>query len=61
MTLKEFLVDAKKAVAALGTVEAAAVALGVLDNATAGYVTAGLGAVTAVIVWVTENVPAAKK
>lgn len=55
MTFKAFLSDARKALVAAGTVEAGAVALGLLDNAEAGYITAVLGALTSALVWVTKN------
>lgn len=55
MTLREFLADAKKAVAVATTLESAAVALGLLDNAQAGYITAGLGALSTAVTYFTRN------
>lgn len=61
MTLVEFLKDSKKALGAFGILEGQAVALGLLDNATAGYVTAGIGAVTAGVVYALRNIPPTSK
>lgn len=55
MTLTAFLKDTQKALGCLATVETTAVGLGLLDNAEAGYVTAGLGAVASVVVYLLDG------
>lgn len=57
MSVRAVLLDAKKAVGVVSAIEAAAVGYGLLDGATAGYVTAGLGAVSGAIVYLLRNVP----
>ena len=56
MNVRAVLLDAKKAVGCFTTIEATAVGLGLMDNATAGYVTAVLGAVSTALVYVLRNI-----
>lgn len=55
--VKTDLLYAKKAVAVATVLESGAVALGLLDNAQAGVVTAVLGAVTTGLVFGLKNIP----
>jgi hypothetical protein len=49
------LPEVRKALGALGVMEAAAVGYGLIDSATAGFITAGLGVATAGVVWLLNN------
>lgn len=60
MKLGDVILDARKAVVALGSFEALAVSLGLLDNADAGYATAALGAVSSALVYFASNIPKPK-
>jgi hypothetical protein len=53
--LRDFLLDAKKAAGALAVGEAAAVEAGLIGNETAGLITAGIGVVSAVVVYLLHN------
>ena len=61
MTLREFLADARKAVAVATTMESAAVAVGLLTSAQEGYLTAGLGAVAAAVTYFSKNMPPVRR
>ena len=57
MTLREFLNDARKAVAVVAVMEPAAVGVGLLTTTQDGYVTAILGAVSAAVTYLVRNKP----
>lgn len=55
MKLPTFITDAKKAVVAATSFDALAVGLGIFDSQTAGVITAVLGAITTVLVYMARN------
>jgi hypothetical protein len=56
MTPAEFIADAQKAVACAGSFAGLAIGLGLCDDATAGYVTTGIGALATTLVYLARNV-----